>query len=96
MTPTTTRAVAMPQANPVISALMMLSLAVYVACCGITLLAALAGRETHRAPLMTGEPIEIRIEPQRAENGPEIKHGATVLAMGVNYVDKSRRIGGVR
>ena len=96
MTPTTTRAVVMQRANPVISALMMLSLAVYVACCGITLLAALAVHETRRAPLMTGEPREIRIEPQRAENGPDIKHGASVLAMGLNYVDKGRRIGGVR
>ena len=67
MSQATTRAVVMQRANPVISALMMLSLAVYVACCAITVLAALAGHETRRAPLMTGAPREIEIGPQRVE-----------------------------
>lgn len=95
MIPTTTRAAVMPRANPVLSALMMLSLAVYAACLVTTLLAALAGHETRRTPLLTREPREIQIGPPRGESGPEIKHGAAVVALTGGFCS-DLSIGGVR
>lgn len=92
----TNSAVEIPRVNPTLAALMAASVAVYLACCAATLLGALAGRETQRTPLLTREPREIQIGPPRAEPGPEIKHGAAVVAMISTQYAGGKRVGGVR